>query len=234
MSSFAHQKRDLFLSLPIDERHRGTERPKAKFIIPDWGDKVDSGIGLSYRPARLHTQAGQGVVNGRGDGVRFLCICDMGGTDYSVYTSVLWWGLQNHPTITMKKTNTTNNVQSNIVTYPNLSTPAKKRCALQDRPLAASLCFTSLWFHHQGVYVVQGGRFRRCGQAQSFSSSSPPLPPFHSFVYPHFLFPSFFCTPPPFNSFYSLHCLSCHIQFLLFSSSAVVCSFLKPFSRLIS
>jgi hypothetical protein len=25
----------------------------AKFIVPVWGDKVDSGIGLSYRPARL-------------------------------------------------------------------------------------------------------------------------------------------------------------------------------------
>jgi hypothetical protein len=29
----------------------------AKFIVPDWGDKVDSGIGLSYRPARLHRLA---------------------------------------------------------------------------------------------------------------------------------------------------------------------------------
>jgi hypothetical protein len=28
--------------------------PVAKFIVPDWGDKVDSGIGLSYRPAKLH------------------------------------------------------------------------------------------------------------------------------------------------------------------------------------
>ncbi len=26
----------------------------AKFLFPDWGDIVDSGIGLSYRPARLH------------------------------------------------------------------------------------------------------------------------------------------------------------------------------------
>ncbi len=33
----------------------------AKFIVPDWGggDKVDSGIGLSYRPARLHRLAGR-------------------------------------------------------------------------------------------------------------------------------------------------------------------------------
>jgi hypothetical protein len=24
-----------------------------KFIVPDWGDKIDSGIGLSYRPSSL-------------------------------------------------------------------------------------------------------------------------------------------------------------------------------------
>ncbi len=30
-----------------------------KFIVPDWGDKVDSGMGLSYRPARLHRLAGR-------------------------------------------------------------------------------------------------------------------------------------------------------------------------------
>jgi hypothetical protein len=30
----------------------------AKFFVPDWGDKVDSGIGLSYRAARLHRLAG--------------------------------------------------------------------------------------------------------------------------------------------------------------------------------
>ncbi len=29
----------------------------AKFTVPDCGDKVDSGIGLSYRPARLYTWA---------------------------------------------------------------------------------------------------------------------------------------------------------------------------------
>jgi hypothetical protein len=27
----------------------------AKFIVPGWGHKINSGIGLSYRPARLHT-----------------------------------------------------------------------------------------------------------------------------------------------------------------------------------
>ncbi len=31
-------------------------QPDAQFIIPDWGDKVDYGIGLPYRPVRL--QAG--------------------------------------------------------------------------------------------------------------------------------------------------------------------------------
>jgi hypothetical protein len=29
-------------------------KPVAKFTVPDWGGKVDSGIGLSYRHAGLH------------------------------------------------------------------------------------------------------------------------------------------------------------------------------------
>ncbi len=35
--------------------------PVAKFIVPDWGDKVDSGIGLAYLPAtaRLPRLAGR-------------------------------------------------------------------------------------------------------------------------------------------------------------------------------
>ncbi len=33
--------------------------PVIKFIVPDWGDKVSSGIGLAYRPARLHRLAGR-------------------------------------------------------------------------------------------------------------------------------------------------------------------------------
>ncbi len=33
--------------------------PVAKFLVHDWGDIVDSGIGLSYRPARLHRLAGR-------------------------------------------------------------------------------------------------------------------------------------------------------------------------------
>jgi hypothetical protein len=28
--------------------------PEAQFLFPDWGDKGDYGIGLSYRPVRLH------------------------------------------------------------------------------------------------------------------------------------------------------------------------------------
>jgi hypothetical protein len=31
--------------------------PEAQIIVPDWGDKVDYGMGLSYRPARLHRLA---------------------------------------------------------------------------------------------------------------------------------------------------------------------------------
>ncbi len=33
--------------------------PEAQFIVPDWGDKVDYGIELSYRPLRLHWLAGR-------------------------------------------------------------------------------------------------------------------------------------------------------------------------------
>jgi hypothetical protein len=35
--------------------------PGAQFIVPDWGDKVDYGIGLLYRPVRLHRLAGRYV-----------------------------------------------------------------------------------------------------------------------------------------------------------------------------
>jgi hypothetical protein len=35
----------------------------AKFIFPDWGHKVESCIGLSYRPARLHRLTGRGYDN---------------------------------------------------------------------------------------------------------------------------------------------------------------------------
>jgi hypothetical protein len=34
-------------------------KPEAEFIVPDWGDKVNYGIGLSYRPAKLHRLAGR-------------------------------------------------------------------------------------------------------------------------------------------------------------------------------
>jgi hypothetical protein len=33
--------------------------PVAKFIVPAWGNEVDYGIELSYRPARLHRLAGR-------------------------------------------------------------------------------------------------------------------------------------------------------------------------------
>ncbi len=33
--------------------------PVTNFIVPYFGDKVDSGIGLSYRPAKLHRLAGR-------------------------------------------------------------------------------------------------------------------------------------------------------------------------------
>ncbi len=36
----------------------GSSRSVAKFIFPDWGDKVNTGIGVSYRPDRLHGLAG--------------------------------------------------------------------------------------------------------------------------------------------------------------------------------
>jgi hypothetical protein len=33
-------------------------KPEAQFIVPDWGDKVDYGIGLLVVPTRQATQAG--------------------------------------------------------------------------------------------------------------------------------------------------------------------------------
>jgi hypothetical protein len=32
---------------------------EAQFIVPDWGDKVNFGIGLSYRSVRPHRLAGR-------------------------------------------------------------------------------------------------------------------------------------------------------------------------------
>ncbi len=31
----------------------------AKFIVPEWGDEVDFGTGLSFRPANLYSLAGR-------------------------------------------------------------------------------------------------------------------------------------------------------------------------------
>ncbi len=44
----------IFVCLAVSWNERP---PVAKFIDPDWGDKVNSG--LSYRPARLHELAGR-------------------------------------------------------------------------------------------------------------------------------------------------------------------------------
>ncbi len=41
--------------IPVPEGQRHS--PEAQFIVPDWEDKVDYGIGLSNRPVRLHTLA---------------------------------------------------------------------------------------------------------------------------------------------------------------------------------
>jgi hypothetical protein len=35
---------------------------EAELIVPDWGDKVDYGIGLPYRPVRLHRLAVRGTT----------------------------------------------------------------------------------------------------------------------------------------------------------------------------
>jgi hypothetical protein len=45
--------------------------PVAKFLVPEWGDTVDSGIGLLHRPARPHTQAG-GPVRQPCAGIDFI------------------------------------------------------------------------------------------------------------------------------------------------------------------
>jgi hypothetical protein len=39
-------------------KHRGYGNPSAEFKDPDWNDTVNFGIGLLYRPARLHGLAG--------------------------------------------------------------------------------------------------------------------------------------------------------------------------------
>jgi hypothetical protein len=51
---------NIFIIYEENEWRLQNPLPAAKFIVPDWGDKdkVDSGIGLSWRPARLHRLAG--------------------------------------------------------------------------------------------------------------------------------------------------------------------------------
>ncbi len=52
---------------PLDGANLIFNLPVAKFVIPGWGDKVNSAIGLSYRPARLHIGVGGG-----GAGVNYI------------------------------------------------------------------------------------------------------------------------------------------------------------------
>ncbi len=44
--------------ITVQNRLLQRERPVAKFMVPDREDKVNSGIGLSYRSARLHRLEG--------------------------------------------------------------------------------------------------------------------------------------------------------------------------------
>ncbi len=44
---------------PVTSWHAGVLSSVAEFIDPDWGYKVNSGIGLLYRPDRLHGLAGR-------------------------------------------------------------------------------------------------------------------------------------------------------------------------------
>jgi hypothetical protein len=43
----------------FDLKPYSTGQSEAQFLVLDLGNKVDSGIGLSYRPARLHRLAGR-------------------------------------------------------------------------------------------------------------------------------------------------------------------------------
>jgi hypothetical protein len=47
--------------IPTDATVSYSYSTVAKFIVPDWGDKVNSGIELSDRPAMLHRLAGRPV-----------------------------------------------------------------------------------------------------------------------------------------------------------------------------
>ncbi len=42
----------------LSENTNPSEKTLAEFIVPDWGDEVNYGIGLSYRSARLFRLAG--------------------------------------------------------------------------------------------------------------------------------------------------------------------------------
>ncbi len=52
----------------------------AEFKDSDWGEKVNSGIGLSYRPARLHGLAGYAGI----DFISQSGIYEFGYTGYAI------------------------------------------------------------------------------------------------------------------------------------------------------
>jgi hypothetical protein len=67
-SFFSASKSPLILTITTNYKqiYRNSRTPlpgdantEAQFRVPDWGDKVDYGIGLSYRPVWLHRLAGR-------------------------------------------------------------------------------------------------------------------------------------------------------------------------------
>ncbi len=55
-----HKRLVILVLLSASDCNIAAVPPVAEFIDPDWGQKVNSGIGMSFRPARLHglTRAG--------------------------------------------------------------------------------------------------------------------------------------------------------------------------------
>jgi hypothetical protein len=51
-----NNERQVFRGSRVGKRRN---RPETQFIVPNWRDKVDYGIGLSYRKVRLHRLAGR-------------------------------------------------------------------------------------------------------------------------------------------------------------------------------
>jgi hypothetical protein len=51
--------RSISWNSPFNDDVNGTRLPVAKFLVPEWGEIVDPGIGLLHLPARLHRLAGR-------------------------------------------------------------------------------------------------------------------------------------------------------------------------------